>query len=347
MEDDIYLQSTQYRYFTFTPQKLSEIRHHTNALASTRLQSDLQSLISSGDLTPSSASPDPSASPNPNNKPSILERAPLTPSEELKLVSYYLTTLVALCDHFKTGSAVKATALTFLSRIYLRISPLQIHPKTLMLPILFLAFKSETGMQSANWFIRTAAEANLTITKEELLAPEINIAMNLRWSFHILHPYRGVEGVKLELLALAAGVYPGQQVDRGGGGKSPFTRERVEKACAKARTLLTGSALFTDVYFLYTPSQITMSGVWTQDPSLVEHYLGVKFASEKTRARLLRVVKECAECHLMAKKDGENYYPELLLRFPQNGVPMDAEVTPELKKEVHKPCVSSLLSLRH
>ncbi|KAF8244721.1 hypothetical protein K440DRAFT_655825 [Wilcoxina mikolae CBS 423.85] len=333
MEDDIYLQSTQYRYFTFTPQKLSEIRHHTNALASTRLQSKLQSLISSGDLTPSSASPDPSASPNPNNKPSILERAPLTPSEELKLVSYYLTTLVALCDHFKTGSAVKATALTFLSRIYLRISPLQIHPKTLMLPILFLAFKSETGMQSASWFIRTAAEANLTITKEELLAPEINIAMNLRWSFHILHPYRGVEGVKLELLALATGIYPGQQVDGGGGGKSPYTRERVEKACAKARALLTGGALFTDVYFLYTPSQITMAGVWAQDPPLVEHYLGVKFAVEKTRARLLRVVKECAERHLMAKKDGEYHYPELLLRLPQNGVPMDAEVTPELKKE--------------
>lgn len=195
-------------------------------------------------------------------------------------------------------------------------------------------------MQSTSWFIRTAAEAGLTITKEELLAPEINIAMNLRWSFQILHPYRGIEGVKLELLALAAAKYP--SLDRHQQGQ--FPRERVEKACGKARVLLTGCALFTDVYFLYTPSQITMAGLWAQDPQLIEYYLGVKFAAvaadddadkkAATHIRLLRVVKECAERHLMAGKDGASHYPGLLLRLPQNGVPMDAEVTPELKKEV-------------
>lgn len=195
-------------------------------------------------------------------------------------------------------------------------------------------------MQSTSWFIRTAAEAGLTITKEELLAPEINIAMNLRWSFQILHPYRGIEGVKLELLALAAGQYPSLHRHQQG----QFPRERVEKACGKARVLLTGCALFTDVYFLYTPSQITMAGLWAQDPQLIEYYLGVKFAAgdgadkkkAATHMKLLRVVKDCAERHLMAgKDDGANHYPGLLLRLPQNGVPMDAEVTPELKKEVH------------
>ncbi|CCX34585.1 Similar to Cyclin CCL1; acc. no. P37366 [Pyronema omphalodes CBS 100304] len=292
MEDVIYRQSTQYRFFTFTPSSLSSLRAATNAHAAQQLLLELGS----------SASPE----------------LMLTPIEELKLVTYYLTTLFALCDHFKTGSAVKATAMTFLSRLYLRISPLQIHPKTLLLPILFLAFKSETGIQSTTWFIKTAAEVNLITTKEELLAPEINIAMNLRWSFQVLHPYRGIEGVKAELLV-----------------RGELPKERVERSCAKARSLLTGGGLFTDCYFLYTPGQITMAGLWAVDAEMCEGYLRSKMPAgeEKVLEKLLRVVRECAQWHLLAKTEDGNNYPGLLLRLPQNGVFMDAEVPAELKKE--------------
>ena len=320
MEDAAYLQSTQYRYFTFTPQTLSRIRQNTNALASTRLDESMQSAIAAGDMTPLT------------NHPS-----PLTAEEELKLVSYYLTTSVALCDHFNTGSDIRATTLSYLQRLYLRISPLQIHPKTLLLPILFLAFKVERGIQSTSWFISTAALAGLTVTKEELLAPEIDIAMNLRWAFQMQHPFRGVEGVKMELHAMATGSYRGP-------GEGPHVRaafagkridfDRVERTCGGARALLTGNALFTDVYFLYTPAQITLAGLWVVDREVAEEFVNVKVPDEALRTRLKRVVRECAERHLMATPDAENMYPGLLLRLPQNGVPMGVEVTPELKKEV-------------
>ena len=199
MEDNAYLQSTQYRHFTFAPAVLSQMREVTNTVATQRLHDSIQSAMQAGDLTPSS---DGSSSTSSNITSSS---ASLTAREELKLVSYYLTTCVQLCDHFRTGSAVKATCVAYLQRIYLRISPLQIHPKTLLLPILFLAYKAEQGIQSTSRFIRTAEAVGLTITKEELLQPEIDIAMNLRWSFQVLHPFRSVEGLKAELLATAQG----------------------------------------------------------------------------------------------------------------------------------------------
>jgi cyclin H len=342
MEDETYLQSTQYRYFTFTPKKLSDLRRHTNAIASQRLHDDLQSAILAGDITPTPDTADPS--PDKPVPASILDQLPLTAEEELKLVAHYATTCVKICEHFKTGSAVKATALTFLQRIYLRISPLQIHPKTLLLPILFLALKSETGMQSASEFIRTAAEIGLKTTKEELLSPEINIAMNLRWAFKVLHPYRGVEGVKLELLAIAQGTYrsPGGGAGEGVEVKAAFEaigggRERVEKAWRVSRSLLTGPALLTDVYFLYTPAQVTLAGVWAADREVAEFYLGMKIKDGRVREKLTRVVRECAEWHLLAQRGEENPYPGLLLRLPQNGVAMGVEVEQEIHKEV-KPC---------
>ena len=332
MEDSAYLQSTQYRHFTFTPTALSQLRATTNALATQRLQDSLHSAVQAGDPALSSPSPPP---------------PPLTAHEELKLVSYYLTMCVQLCEHFRTGSAVKATCVAYLQRIYLRVSPLQTHPKTLLLPILFLAYKAEQGVQSASWFIRTAEQVSLTITKEELLRPEIDIAMNLRWSFHVLHPFRAVEGIKAELLAIAAGIYQGPN-DNGAGAdaegeplRARFdamggSRDRVDRACARARALLTGSALLTDVYFLYPPSQIALAAVWAHDAELVDFFLRVKFGGDGVRTRLAAVLRECAECHLTASRDGPVAYPGLLLRLPQNGVPLShAEISPELMKEVH------------
>ena len=114
------------------------------------------------------------------------------------------------------------------------------------------------------------------------------------------------------------------------------SRDRVDKACSRARALLTGTALLTDVYFLYPPPQIALAAVWAHDAELVEFFLHAKFGSDPVRTRLVKVLRECAEGHLMATKDSPNTYPGLLLRLPQNGVPLSqAEISPELKKEVH------------
>jgi cyclin H len=213
-----------------------------------------------------------------------------------------------------------------------------------------------------------AAEIGVKTTKEDLLAPEINIAMNLRWAFHVLHPYRGVEGLKLELYAIALGTYkappvapdvPGptaaqaqarlfKSVEENGGGKSVGSViERIESVCGKARLLLTGPALFTDVYFLYTPSQITLAGLWCLDRALAEFLIDIKFShNQRVREKLLHVVKQCAERHLLVTLDSPNHYPGLLLRLPQNGVPMGVDVTPEIHQEVTPISFPSLISIQ-
>lgn len=287
MDDSTYLSSTQHRYFTFTPKALATLRESTSTLSHAT----------------------PSTSP------------PLTASEELTLLTYYTTVLSSICTHFQTSSTVRATALTFLARLYLRISPSTVHPKTLLLPLLYLSLKSELGGQSTSWFIRTAAELKLNTTKEELLAPEIMVAMNLRWSFLVRHPWRGLEGVKAELLGLLAGTYKGPRHNA----PAALQRDRaaVEKACAIARTTLTNKALFGDAQFLYTPPQVMLAALRQADREVAEFWVCMKF-TDPVRGKLLQTIRECEEGTLT---EGER---KGLLRRPV------MEVTQELRMEAKR-----------
>src|SRR5690606_13972336 len=106
---------------------------------------------------------------------------PLTAHHTIKLLTHYTLTLSKLCQHFGVPSAVRSTAISFLHRLYLHLSPVTTHPKTLLLPILLLAMKNELGATSISQFIRTAEEVGLSTTKKDLLAPELMIAAGLRW----------------------------------------------------------------------------------------------------------------------------------------------------------------------
>jgi cyclin H len=78
IEDDAYRSSTQYRYWSFTKQKLAETRHSTNALAAAKVKAAFQrshSLQNSSLETTTNQIPD-------------LEIQTLSVDEELKIIEW-------------------------------------------------------------------------------------------------------------------------------------------------------------------------------------------------------------------------------------------------------------------
>ncbi|KAL0634367.1 hypothetical protein Q9L58_006688 [Maublancomyces gigas] len=242
----------------------------------------------------------------------------------------------------------QATALTFLHRLYLTTSTLTLHPKNILLLILYLATKTENHYTPIESFIATAATAGPVISQEDLLAPEFKVAIGLRWAFQVWHPLRGLEGIFLELNAIAIGRY--QSPHGNDSGRSDAKEkldallrgdaDRIGRAHHDARALLTTTALLTDAYFLYTPAQISFAAFWQADRDMAGLYIDVKFppAAEPIKVKLLATIVECAGNHLASTitRDSLNPYPGLLLQLPQNGVATSIEAATEraLMKEV-------------
>lgn len=117
--------------------------------------------------------------------------------------------------------------------------------------------------------------------------------------------------------------------------------DRIGRAHGGARSLLTSTALLTDVYFLYTPPQISFAAFLQADEELAKLYIDIKFppgSSEHVKTKLLSTITECARNHLSSSitKDSPNQYPGLLLQLPQNGVATSIEAATDkaLMKEV-------------
>ncbi|KAI9885023.1 MAG: hypothetical protein M1823_003191 [Watsoniomyces obsoletus] len=304
-EDDIYRSSTQYRLWSFTPETLASLRASTNAIATDRVRAAIkrvrerQSGIDNGDASTDhkNGQDGSSAADKTNNgtqnEPEI---ECLTVEEEQKLVGFYCVKAMGLADFCSFPTNVKATAVQFLRRFYLSNSPMTYHPKLLMPCALFLATKTENHYVPLSTFA-----SKVPSTSEDVLAPEFLLTQGLRFTFDVRHPFRGLEGGFMEMIALAEG--KGQELgmidsrgEGGGGGTggagifnieqgpqkmmnkhSAELKKRIMNAHTTAKELLKTAALLTDAYFLYTPAQIWLSGVYVVDEELVRSYLDVKF----------------------------------------------------------------------
>ena len=200
----------------------------------------------------------------------------------------------------------------YLKRFYLSNSPMAYHPKQMMPSALFLATKTE------HWFTKltTFAEKLPNITAEEIVAPEFLLTQGLRFTFDVRHPHRGLEGGIMELLAWSSSQgdpSPGMaksakelqqeliglEPAKPGRSKAKSVEEltaRIHNAHAKVKEDLKTSALLTDVYFLYTPSQIWLAALLLIDEPLTLFYVGVKVASNpQVKAKLIVSLRACAE----------------------------------------------------
>jgi cyclin H len=193
---------------------------------------------------------------------------------------------------------VQATAIQFLRRFYLTNSPMTYHPKQILTCALFLATKTD------HWHIPLSTFVDKIPGTEEkdVRAPEFLLMQGLRFTLDVRHPMKGLEGGVGEILQLLE-----ERRLRLDGADA---KTRVGKAAERASQLLRGAAQMTDVYFLYTPSQIWLAALMVADADLVTEYLSSKMdhlgsATDNLRIKLDLTIRSCAEI-LSAYKSEED-----------------------------------------
>ena len=289
-EDDIYRTSTQYRLWSFSPEKLAAQRRKTHDIAIERAQRYAKQ------RPPTNGANGDSTTVLPNGTSDNAYTDFLTEEEEARLIQRYSDQIRSTSDHFKWPINVKATAVQYLKRFYLSNSCITYPPKEIYKTVLFLACKTEaTHMTLSEYARRISTEV------EAVLAPEYKVMQALRFTLEVHQPFRGLKGVLMEMSNLAEGLAGGEgEMLQGqmlglppsapGEGRTQWTapasgevevkhlHDRINAAYAAARTLLDAPALLTDVYFLYTPSQILLASMHLADPVLTSFYLSTKLA---------------------------------------------------------------------
>ncbi|MCJ1478704.1 hypothetical protein MMC13_007386 [Lambiella insularis] len=296
-EDEIYRMSTQYRLWSYTQETLTSLRATTNIRAAARVRAAIQRVREQ----------------NRDNNIQAGEQLRddqvdcLSVEEEQKLVGFYCIKAMQFADFCEFPTNVKATAVQYLKRFYLSNSPMTYHPKQMMPSALFLSTKTENNYISLKKFVAKLQKT----TAEDVVAPEFLLTQGLRFTFDIRHPQRGLEGGFMELLAISTGTHQPPQESQSsskhlqremlqldpavtGSRKAKTAADlkiRVQKAHAKAKDILKTSAILTDAYFLYTPSQIWLSAFMMADEPLARFYLSTKFSEPVPK--LLETLQSC------------------------------------------------------
>lgn len=245
--DELYRHSSQYRYWSFSPQSLTKKREETNKSVFQAVQVELNKYIESNrdKLTDLEVS-------------TIRSKAvPLTPEEELQIVNFYAKKVQVIAQHLNLPTEVIATSITFFKRFFLVNSVMNIDPKELVHTTIFLACKSENYFISVDTFATKAKS-----TRENILKYEFTLLESLNFSLLNHHPYKPLHGFFLDIQSTLFGKvdlkYMGQIYDR--------SRKRIT------------DTLLTDVIYYYTPPQITLAVLLIEDEHLIRRYLEIKFA---------------------------------------------------------------------
>ncbi|KAK5111208.1 hypothetical protein LTR62_005236 [Meristemomyces frigidus] len=296
-EDDLYRASTQFRLWSFSPESLAVLRQKTHELARERGRQY--------------------GSEN-NDADGMADH--LSKEEELQLVQRYCEQIRTTSDHFKWPVQVKATAVQYLRRFYLSNSVRTYPPKEVYKTVLFLACKTEATHMALPEYARRISTA-----PEVILAPEYKIMQALRFTLDVRQPYRGLKGVLMEMLNMAQGMVgqvegvetkgakqlqqdmllleqPGHhdrtpwKAPSSGKMEVKHITDRINAAYSAAKALLDGPALLTDVYFLYTSSQILLAALHLADEPLTSFYLNTKLPlTSDLRPRILGTIAACAD----------------------------------------------------
>ena len=168
------------------------------------------------------------------------------------------------------------------------------YPADILKTALFFATKTENHYFRLTKF----ADAIGGAKAEDILASEFLLTQGLRFTFDVRHPFRALEGAVMELQALARGDIPTLPGGGAVSGDMPRNMERrVKDAHGKAREILKTSALLTDVYFNYTPSQIMMASLLIADSELIEWYIKSKFppSAIEMQRKVLSTIESCAD----------------------------------------------------
>ena len=194
-----------------------------------------------------------------------------------------------------------------MKRFYLSNSPMTYHPKEIIPCAIFLATKTENHYISLKRFVSKLQK----ITAEDIVAPEFLLTQGLRFTFDVRHPQRALEGGFMELMTMANGtgvvrpVSDATAKDLQSAIKDipPVDKnlkadivKRIGAAHDKAKDVLKTRALLTDVYFLYTPSQIWLASLFLVDEPLALFYVDSKIPTFSPIKQKLKIsIRACAD----------------------------------------------------
>lgn len=248
--DELYRHSSQYRYWSFSPQSLAHRREETNKAVLDKVQEEVDKYVDSNHDKLSDA----------EVKTIRSKAVPLTPEEELQIVNFYAKKVQVIAQHLNLPTEVIATSITFFKRFFLVNSVMHIDPKELVHTTIFLACKSENYFISVDTFATKAKS-----TRENILKYEFTLLESLKFSLLNHHPYKPLHGFFLDIQSTLFGKvdlkYMGQIYDR--------SRKRIT------------DTLLTDVIYYYTPPQITLAVLLIEDEHLIRRYLELKFAVQE------------------------------------------------------------------
>lgn len=246
----LYEASSQYRRWTFQPEKLRAIREVVNRRAVEACKKNFEAEEELRRKAPEGSTN--SSIKTPETFPSA--------ADEAQLVRHYITSLrnllaLGILTDASGGrpipSVVETIAITYLKRFYIRTSCLEHHPRSVMPVCLFLAGKAANHVFDIDRFAGSIDKLN----KEDISDIEYLVLQTLKFDLYVQRIGNALHGWYLRLQ---------QDPDRDLG--------RIDAIYSKAKGFLTASQL-SDLEFTETISTISLACMRLADQELVDRVI--------------------------------------------------------------------------
>ncbi|XP_076452516.1 cyclin-H-like [Babylonia areolata] len=167
----------------------------------------------------------------------------LSPPEERLLLRQYEYVLKEFCNKFNPPlpKCILGTSLAFLKRFWINNSPMDYHPKDIMLTAVYLACKVEEFYVPISQFVSNL-KGNREKFADTILTFELLLMSKLRYHLTVHNPFRAMEGLLIDV-------------------KTRFPElENAERLRRNAEEFI-DRALMTDIVLIFSPSQIALAAL--------------------------------------------------------------------------------------
>ncbi|KAK7203728.1 cyclin-like protein [Myxozyma melibiosi] len=260
-DDDLYREGSQYRIWSFSQSELEEVRRSVNRIASEHLAHEHQMARSA----------------ERGGEEEGVKIEYLTEGEEYEMLLHYCVKVQDAAAVYKLPSHIKATAIQYLKRFYLKYSLMEFHPRNIMYTCLFLATKSENHFISIDNFVQPLQR----VSKQSIIDLEFIVAQTLSFTLLVHHAFNPIHGYFLDLQSVFA--------DR---------MDEIRSAHDRARRYANDS-LFSDAAFLFTPPQIALAALMMANEGLMDAYMDVKFGQNAVLLRQLKTTTERIKSYIV------------------------------------------------
>ncbi|RKP36066.1 cyclin-like protein [Dimargaris cristalligena] len=170
----LYEQSSQFRNWRFSREKLHEIRKLTNQAGVERAQTNIEAE---------------QVGYRSNKQVNYLSL-----DDELALCHFYETKIDTFARHFKLPNQVKATAIVYMKRFFLYNTVMDYSPKSVMLTCLYLASKTENKFIQVEDFAKPIPKTS----SQDILTYEFVVSQSLKFEYTVHHPFSPLYGFYLD-----------------------------------------------------------------------------------------------------------------------------------------------------